>query len=471
MNIQDHDSEEEKIAKEIMEFVRRTLLIHMRYFDRAIYALPFRQHDQIMGVGTDGRFLYYSNYYAVQMFRYDKGRLHRDYLHNLLHCIFRHFDVNPGINRAVWDLSCDIAVENLIHELGLKHTAIEQEASQMEYISALAQKLNLLSAEKIYHLFMEDDSIADLFARLDLPENRKSHAFSRDDHTFWYPVKADSQVRDYEEDTPAKVFDDLDVTNADQIHLLNDVELTEEWKKIADIINVDLETESKNKGIQAGSLCWQLRVAGRDKVDYRAFLKKFSVSRESLGTNMDEFDYVYYTYGMELYRDMPLIEPLEYREDRRVREFVIAIDTSGSVSRQRVRRFLESTFSILKSSGSFSSEMKVYIIQCDAAIQHVELIETPEDLNHYMEELMIYGYGGTDFRPVFEYVDRLLEERMLTKLEGMIYFTDGLGIYPKHPPAYRTAFIFTDEGLENVSDFPAWAMKIILTEEEIDCLE
>lgn len=453
-----------------MEFTRRTLLINMHYFDRAIYALPLKQHDQIMGVGTDGRFLYYGNYYAIQMFRYDKGRLHRDYLHTLLHCIFRHFDVNPGINRAVWDMSCDIAVENLIHELNIKETFIPQESSQIAYISALAQKLNLLSAEKIYHLFMEDEGAADLFAQLDLPENRKLHAFSRDDHTRWYPSEAAGTDPEQEEGMPAKIFEDLDVTNADQIRILPKVELTDEWKKIADIINVDLETESKNKGVHAGSLCWQIRVAGRDKVDYKAFLRKFAVYHETMGTNMDEFDYLYYTYGMELYKDMPLIEPLEYKEDLRVREFVIAIDTSGSVSQERVGRFLESTFSILKSSDSFFSRIKVYIIQCDARIQHVALIESMEDLDRYQKELMIYGYGGTDFRPVFEYVDTLLEEKKLIHLEGLIYFTDGLGIYPKKPTPYRTAFIFTDDSLEEAEEFPIWAMKIILTEDEIDSL-
>ena len=46
--------------------------------------------------------------------------------------------------------------------------------------------------------------------------------------------------------------------------------------------------------------------------------------------NPDEFDYNFYTYGFALYENMPLIEPLEYREVKRIREFVIAIDTSGS---------------------------------------------------------------------------------------------------------------------------------------------
>ena len=37
---------------------------------------------------------------------------------------------------------------------------------------------------------------------------------------------------------------------------------------------------------------------------------------------------------MEQYGNLPLIEPLEYKEVNRLEELVIAIDTSGSCSRE-----------------------------------------------------------------------------------------------------------------------------------------
>ena len=225
-----------------------------------------------------------------------------------------------------------------------------------------------------------------------------------------------------------------------------------------------------NKGVHAGSLAWQIQIAGRDMVDYRKFLRKFAHYRETLGSNPEEFDYIYYTYGLELYHDMPLIEPLEYREDRRIHEFAIAIDTSGSVSQSRIQRFLESTVSILKSQETFDHKMKIYLIQCDAQIQHVTVIESVRQLQEYRKELTVYGYGGTDFRPVFSYLAQLQEEGQIHHLEGLLYFTDGLGIYPTHPAPYKTAFIFTDPELEVQRVFPQWAMKLILTEDEIDLL-
>ena len=92
----------------------------------------------------------------------------------------------------------------------------------------------------------------------------------------------------------------------------------------------------------------------------------------------DEFDYVFYTYGLKLYENMPLVEPLEYREVKRIREFAIAIDTSGSVARDKVQKFVQKTYNVLKSAESFFSRINLHIIQCDAKIQEDVKITTQE---------------------------------------------------------------------------------------------
>ena len=47
------------------------------------------------------------------------------------------------------------------------------------------------------------------------------------------------------------------------------------------------------------------------KQDYREFLRKFSVIREEPEVDTDTFDYIFYSYGLSLYGNMPLIEPQE----------------------------------------------------------------------------------------------------------------------------------------------------------------
>ena len=51
-------------------------------------------------------------------------------------------------------------------------------------------------------------------------------------------------------------------------------------------------------------------------------------------------------------------------------------------------------------------------------------------------------------------------------MKGVLYFTDGKGIYPAKRPPYETAFLFLGE--EKHPDVPAWAMKLILHEESLN---
>lgn len=76
-----------------------------------------------------------------------------------------------------------------------------------------------------------------------------------------------------------------------------------------------------------------------EECDYTDFLRRFGAQNEVLQLSEDEFDLIYYTYGLRTYGNVPLVEPLEYRDDKRIREFVIAIDTSGSVQGDIVQSF------------------------------------------------------------------------------------------------------------------------------------
>ena len=216
----------------------------------------------------------------------------------------------------------------------------------------------------------------------------------------------------------------------------------------------------------AGSLIQNLQEVTRERYDYTDFLKRFAVMGEAITVNEDEFDYVYYTYGLNRYGNMPLIEPLEYKEVKRIKDFVIAIDTSGSVMGAEVQSFLQKTYNILKQEESFFSRINIHIIQCDAEIQNDYVIHTQEDFDEYIRTMDIHGLGGTDFRPVFDYVNHLVEEKQLVNLKGILFFTDGYGVFPDYKPDYLTAFIFVRNNYE-VPEVPAWAIKLVLQREEL----
>ena len=209
-----------------------------------------------------------------------------------------------------------------------------------------------------------------------------------------------------------------------------------------------------------------VQVANRTRYDYREFLRKFAVLREEVQVDVDSFDPIFYTFGLQMYGNLPLVEPQEFKEVRRVEEFVIAIDTSQSTSGELVQAFLSETYGILKESENFFRKVKIHILQCDTQVQSDVRITNADELQEYMEHFELKGGGGTDFRPVFTYVERLRRSGQLRELKGLLYFTDGLGEFPRKRPDYETAFLFINEQKPEVK-LPPWAMSLILEEEEL----
>ena len=67
---------------------------------------------------------------------------------------------------------------------------------------------------------------------------------------------------------------------------------------------------------------------------------------------------------------------------------------------------------------------------------------------------------------MFEYVNGLKERGEFENLKGVIYFTDGYGIYPEQMPSYDVIFAFLNED-EYRAPVPPWSMKVVLEEENI----
>ncbi|WP_248922874.1 VWA-like domain-containing protein [Olsenella intestinalis] len=239
------------------------------------------------------------------------------------------------------------------------------------------------------------------------------------------------------------------------------------WRRVAKSLAVNLQTYARSRGQGLKGLVDDLEESSHARVDYADFLRQFAIPGEVLKVSDDEFDYVYYTYGLKLYGNLPLIEPLEYREEKRVREFVIVIDTSGSVWGGIVRRFIDATFDILKSTEAFFERVHVHIVQCDAAVQTDDVITNLQELKEWGRTMRLHGMGGTDFRPAFAYVDRLVEEGVFENLGGLVYFTDGWGTYPEWMPDYKVAFVFYDENYRK-EIVPPWAAQIVLDDAAID---
>jgi len=161
---------------------------------------------------------------------------------------------------------------------------------------------------------------------------------------------------------------------------------------------------------------------------------------------------------------MPLMEENEYRESKKVEELVIVIDTSASTQANLVQHFLNETASILRSRETFFHRIELRILECDNQVQKDILIRSPEEMQKYLETFEVSGGFGTDFRPAFEYVEKLRTEGHLKNLRGLLYFTDGAGIYPSRPTKYETVFVFRSDENFFEKHVPDWCVKVYLGE-------
>ena len=109
---------------------------------------------------------------------------------------------------------------------------------------------------------------------------------------------------------------------------------------------------------------------------------------------------------------------LRRKENRRFTDFpglkikmrqhmLLAIDTSGSVSNEELKEFMNEIFHIYKQG------VDVTIVQCDTQITSIKQYLGKNDLD-------IHGRGGTEFDPVIKYFNENLK-----KFTSLVYFTDG----------------------------------------------
>ncbi len=157
--------------------------------------------------------------------------------------------------------------------------------------------------------------------------------------------------------------------------------------------------------IDAGSFSAVYREVEPSGVSYAAFLRRFLCADEVAAVDPDSIDRVWYHVGLEQLGDIPIIEPDELREDSDRLSLAVALDTSGSCCGEVMKNFLRELMSILQSFPALC----VTLLQCDTKIRRVHQLTSEEDVEELFRSFRMCGGGGTDFRPVFSYLDEQFE--------------------------------------------------------------
>ena len=165
---------------------------------------------------------------------------------------------------------------------------------------------------------------------------------------------------------------------------------------------------AKSRGLDPSFAEGMIDEFKKPKVDWRDVLR-------NLMQSIVKVDYTWTRPNRKLWSQGVYI-PDHVKEN--VGELVVAIDTSASVSAEETAQFLGEIHSI---SEELQPE-KLHVVWCDTRIQKVDTYEMGDVFN---PKKIIRG-GGTDFDPVFEWVNNQDFDPM-----ALVYLTDGECPMPK----------------------------------------
>lgn len=424
------------LAEEILKLVRFRMQEKLPFLGAA-FLVPESEWTE-KASGTDAELLYWNAEEIWKLFKTGTTVLERKYLHMILHGMYLHRFRRGTYPERIWWLACDLMTEYRIDRM---HVAgfdwpIPGERSGC-YRRIRESKAAFYEKSVAEWLLLQEEPYLQELERL----------FQSDNHDWWREKRTDGQKtagrKERAEETERR---------SAAVH---------RWRTVFEQIELRQEEHKRQAGGSAGSRTEQIVLQKEQGYDYRQFLKRFSVSNEEISLDMDSFDYIPYDYSRRMYERLVFLEPLEYRERKKLQEFVIAIDTSGSCSGGIVRRFLTETWEIFQEKDNFFRDMRIHLIQCDCLVQEHVCVTCEEEWKEYLEHMEVKGHGDTDFTPVFRLVDEMIRTGELKHLKGLLYFTDGDGIYPEERPEYDTAFVFLNEELRK-GKAPDWALTLTL---------
>lgn len=436
-----------QLAMEVINLVRKKLSQKMNYLTPIIYYLTPLFVEERDPMSTDGFYLFINPDIILRSFKSNPKKLMLNYLHILSHCILGHIHKRQGSYTEIFDCVADCITVQFINRasFGLIDSEGTKSINSCKWLSSLMEQKGLTG---VYEYLLSNHE--------ELKEFMKLIGFiERDVHIYWN--RPHPAIVKMNKDKIEKGNTQAWSQWLAQYH--NDIEA--HWSELMSISQemAKARGESNLWGSITGDMSKLISKAEDNEISYRDFLLGFMEEKEATHIDPDSIDYLWYVTGLGLYGNTPLIEPLEYREEATMDNIIIALDTSGSCY-DTMNVFLRETYNILKEV-DFNDRVNIRIIQCDSGICDDWIINEEADLPDFNSGIQIKGFGGTDFRPVFSHINKLIEQGEIDKVRVLLYFTDGFGDFPKKAPEYETVIILPNEDVD--PDIPDWITRIKLS--------
>ena len=287
-----------------------------------------------------------------------------------------------------------------------------------------------------------------------------------EDHRLWDPsmqeaeVFQDGQAKDSKEEKKAIWQETRDL-------LFGNGMLKEEEKE--QILQTKLEKQKRTKvhGSTGLQLENEVELEEGNINSYQALLEEITSLSEQIHEEQ-EIDKILYQYGLELYGDVPLVEPEELNEKYCLHTLVIAVDTSGSCT-PMAKKFLQELVAIFEEIKKIGKIEHICYLECDAEITKQKSFYEIDEFTAFGKKHSFHGGGGTDFTPVFEYTDDLV--RAGEQVDALFYITDGDGEFPfyEEVPPYKVYFLLDQYEEEDIislcrNEIPDWVECVNITE-------
>ncbi len=405
---------------------RTRLILDQPFLGSLVMHLPLTAVDKsrCKTTATDARAFYYNADYIASL---TLAQTQFVLAHEAMHCALSHFSRRNHRDRRRWDVACDYAVNMILDAENMRGPA-----------NALTDaKYRGLTAEEIYPILHQD-----------------TEEQSMDDHLFEGEGEGQGGQGEASGDAPLKESEESEESEPDEL-------------QPAESGSESAESQALSQDTQALEQQWQSRLAAAaqsarqsgklsaamqrmvdeliaPQLSWRALLAQYLVQAAR-----DD-----YSFQRPSRREADSILPRLYSQGLNL---VVAIDTSGSIREDELREFLSEIDAI---KGQVRAEID--LLACDDQIAagapwHFsawEPMPLPEGLpvgggvtaplsatptsprGGASHALGLPGGGGTDFRPVFDWV-----EKSQASPDALLYFTDAEGPFPKNAPSYPVIWL------------------------------
>lgn len=363
-----------KISEKISR-AKAKLLVDYPFFGTIASRLELVQNDDIEAFVNDGIKLQYNSDFINEA---SVEELEFVFANGAMHASLEYESRKNNRSNWLWQLSRDYAINDMLVQNGL----------QRPYQAHYSERFNGLYAEEIY---------ADL--------------------------KADI-LSDVNEESPSESSESPKVNRLEESSLSSNSNKTEDSQTQDQTLDQQLFEEFTHSTLAKEEKASQLP-ASLERFFTFNFSSKYDW-RDELRDAIDKFvkdDYVQMPPNKK-FLSQGIYLPSSTSETFNL---VIAIDSSGSIDEVQLAEFLDEINSLMLSIAKY----KIDVLVCDYKIRSHKVFYSGEFL-----DIEIDGGGATDFRPVFEYIDKNLFD---TKL--LVYFTDLDGIYPDEMPLFEVKWV------------------------------